>query len=465
MARGCVKLSKAQKARNREATTRSLASRRDRKDAAKPFADSIELLQQDCADAKHKLSAAKAEGQRSKAAAKSAVTAAKRDKYNAERRIHRLEAKLAERELNTTAVPTSLYPSTTFIPSPFPPIASTSTSVATSHSDSEAGASQAGTTSTSLFHETAATTPQAATYGMPTSDLVTIPCTQLVALRKERKKLLRQVECFRKRCEQDKLALSELRGQLRERPLKRIFPYKTKSGMITEDTRTMIRELVALGVPHAKVKDASQIVLAAAGYATDGDFDRHSISRIVREGYVAAAMHVMYEVSEADIDLDRQRLGRKLDRAGLGKKKRNALMLAKRARVHRHREKRDLRVAAQEKKNAVIDGVTPILDANYWSTVDKRTITVDKHIKLQLYWHQRANPGAKVKVTGKKDLLIEALISAIEYNNAHSPIANDTPIPSSQSLELLTSSSSTATVPDDTMETDSEYEEEELLQS
>ncbi|KAI0736751.1 hypothetical protein C8Q72DRAFT_791116 [Fomitopsis betulina] len=114
-----------------------------------------------------------------------------------------------------------------------------------------------------------------------------------------------------------------------------------------------------------------------------------------------------------------RRLGRKLDRAGLGKKKRNMLMLAKRARVRRHCEKRDLRVAAREKKDAVIDGATPILNANYWRTVDRRTIIVDKHIKPQLYWHQRANPGAKVKVT----------------------------------------------VPDDMMDTDSEYEEEELFQS
>ncbi|KAI0726630.1 hypothetical protein C8Q72DRAFT_796468 [Fomitopsis betulina] len=125
-----------------------------------------------------------------------------------------------------------------------------------------------------------------------------------------------------------------------------------------------------------------------------------------------------------------RRLGRKLDRAGLGKKKRNMLMLAKRARVRRHCEKRDLRVAAREKKDAVIDGATPILNANYWRTVDRRTIIVDKHIKPQLYWHQRANPGAKVKVT-----------------------------------DVHSSSSSTTTVPDDMMDTDSEYEEEELFQS
>ncbi|TFY56935.1 hypothetical protein EVJ58_g7337 [Rhodofomes roseus] len=295
MARGGKKLSRAQKTRNREAAARSLASRRVRKDAAATpsaspsgsAAGSIELLQQDLTDAACKLSAAKAEGQRSKAAAKLAAKAAKQDKYNAERRIHRLEAKLAERVLNTTAVPASPSPSTTFIPSHFSAIVSTSTTA----TDSDA--------TRTLMRVPAVTTP-AAYPGTPSSDLVMIPRAQLDSLRKERKKLLRQVERLRKRREQDKLMLLELRGQLRERPLKRIFPYKTKGGMVTEDTRTMIRELVALGVPHTKIKEASRIVLAAAGYATEGDFDRHSISRIVREGYAAAAMHVMWEVSEAD---------------------------------------------------------------------------------------------------------------------------------------------------------------------
>ncbi|KAI0727378.1 hypothetical protein C8Q72DRAFT_840674, partial [Fomitopsis betulina] len=266
MARGGAKLSKAQRARNREATARSLASRA-RKNAAAPSAnpsgsaaDSIEKLRQDRADAACKLSAAKAESQRSKAAAKLATTAAKRDKYNAERRIRRLKTKLAERELNTTVVPTS-YPSTTFIPSSFPAIASTSTPGTSTAAESD-------TTFTMLLRVPAVTTPATC------------------------------VGQFAEGAEE--ASPPELRGQLRERPLKHIFPYKTKGGMITEDTRTMICELVALGVPHMKIKEASQIVLAAAGYATEGDFDRHSISRIIREGYVAAAMHVMWEVSEAD---------------------------------------------------------------------------------------------------------------------------------------------------------------------
>ncbi|KAI0727917.1 hypothetical protein C8Q72DRAFT_837734, partial [Fomitopsis betulina] len=226
MARGGTKLSKAQRARNREATARSLASRA-RKNAAAPSAnpsgsaaDSIEKLRQDRADAACKLSAAKAESQRSKAAAKLATTAAKRDKYNAEHRIRRLKTKLAERELNTTVVPTS-YPSTTFIPSSFPAIASTSTPGTSTAAESD-------TTFTMLLRVPAVTTPATC------------------------------VGQFAEGAEE--ASPPELRGQLRERLLKHIFPYKTK----------------------------------------EGDFDRHSISRIVREGYVAAAMHVMWEVSEAD---------------------------------------------------------------------------------------------------------------------------------------------------------------------
>lgn len=86
-------------------------------------------------------------------------------------------------------------------------------------------------------------------------------------------------------------------SQLHALPLRQIFPFKSKGGVLT---RTVIRELVALGIPHAKVKDATKVVLAAAGWATSGNFDRHTVARVVREGYVAAAMQVMFEVKEAD---------------------------------------------------------------------------------------------------------------------------------------------------------------------
>ncbi|EPS93541.1 hypothetical protein FOMPIDRAFT_1136038 [Fomitopsis schrenkii] len=158
-----------------------------------------------------------------------------------------------------------------------------------------------------------------------------------------------------------------------------------------------------------------------------------------------------------------RKLGRKLDGSGLGKQKRCRLMVAKQNRVHVRREKRDIRAAVQEKKKALIDGVAPILDADYWRDVDRRTITVEKHIKPQLYWHQRASPAAKVTVTGKKDHLLEVLISAIEYYNLHNSTECDNSIPLLEPTHSLSTTPVTATVHDNTTDTDSEYDEEELF--
>ena len=160
-----------------------------------------------------------------------------------------------------------------------------------------------------------------------------------------------------------------------------------------------------------------------------------------------------------------RRIGRKLDTSGLGRKKRGLLMAAKQDRVHVRRQKRDIRVVAQQKRNALIDGVTPILAPEYWRTVDKRLITVDKHIKPQLYWHRRANPSAKIMLTGKKDTLLTTLLSAIDtYNSTHGQEL-------SHSQVILTEKNLSYTVPNDAdvpideAETDCDYEEEELFHS
>lgn len=58
----------------------------------------------------------------------------------------------------------------------------------------------------------------------------------------------------------------------------------------------MIRELAALNFPHPQAVD---IILGAAGVAVEGSVDAKSVQRIVQEGYVAAAMQVMYEIQAA----------------------------------------------------------------------------------------------------------------------------------------------------------------------
>ena len=160
-----------------------------------------------------------------------------------------------------------------------------------------------------------------------------------------------------------------------------------------------------------------------------------------------------------------RRIGRKLDTAGLGRKKRGLLMSAKQDRVRVHRQKRDVRVAAQEKRNTLINGVTPILDPEYWRTMDRRSITIEKHIKPQLYWHKHANPSAKIVLTGKKDDLITTLLSAINtYNSAHSrePSCSQAD-PTEQALSNTAPNDADMLV--DEAETDCDYEEEELFHS
>lgn len=94
------------------------------------------------------------------------------------------------------------------------------------------------------------------------------------------------------------------RGIAKDRRLRpyqpRTFRFKSKGGIIDETVRVMMRELAALGIPHAKMQRAAEIVLAAAGLGVRGSISTKSIERIVQEGYVAAAMQVMYEIQAAE---------------------------------------------------------------------------------------------------------------------------------------------------------------------
>ncbi|KAI0081517.1 hypothetical protein K474DRAFT_1756085, partial [Panus rudis PR-1116 ss-1] len=80
----------------------------------------------------------------------------------------------------------------------------------------------------------------------------------------------------------------------------RLFRIKGRHGVITPRAREMIRDLVALGVPHQKIYSACLIVCAASDVVVDGSFDTHSITRIVREGYVASAVQTVHEIRHAN---------------------------------------------------------------------------------------------------------------------------------------------------------------------
>lgn len=280
--------SKAQKARNREASRLSLTSHGKQKtepqasSSVSATAASLESLLKERNDARRKASALKAQVQAS-------VRKASRDKHNAERRCHRLEAKLAERRINGTSS------SSTSTPTPELPSMPT-------HSCLLRPVPHDAEPITMVLHISPFNSTPLSQHGVQ-DGLILVRQSELEDLRAGRRKLLQRVKRLQKQRSRDKAKLLRLRVQLEAQPLKRIFPFKTKCGVITEATRDMIRELVALGVPHRKIRHASEIVLAAAGFATEGNFDRHSVARIVREGYVAAAMHIMHEVSEAKCEL------------------------------------------------------------------------------------------------------------------------------------------------------------------
>lgn len=310
MVRGFGRLSKAQRERNKLAAEHSAATRKGhalRKATLRAMRQvqhkAAQEIQETREDARKKIRTANI-----------ALQKARRDQVNAERCRDRLHAKFAQRRINTGTGPrvdpssamtsTVLPPALVFVPEPGSEPVSPGLRW---DSLAQAGGMVQGTRlnlrsfrysqplagSTSTVGYTAAPVP-------PAEDLVTIPRAELEELKLSRVRLQRKLTRLRKRRQQEKATIISMRSQLHALPLRQIFPFKSKGGVLTEKTRTVIRELVALGIPHAKVKDATKVVLAAAGWATSGNFDRHTVARVVREGYVAAAMQVMFEVKEAD---------------------------------------------------------------------------------------------------------------------------------------------------------------------
>ncbi|KAI0075797.1 hypothetical protein K474DRAFT_1676080 [Panus rudis PR-1116 ss-1] len=78
------------------------------------------------------------------------------------------------------------------------------------------------------------------------------------------------------------------------------IPAKAGGGVISPKARWMIRSLVAIGVPHRKVYSVCQVVCEATQTRVKGAFDAHSVTRIVREGYVAAAVQAVHKVHQAE---------------------------------------------------------------------------------------------------------------------------------------------------------------------
>ena len=86
-------------------------------------------------------------------------------------------------------------------------------------------------------------------------------------------------------------------------------------------------------------------------------------------------------------------------------------------------------------------------------------------MKLQLYWHQRNNPSAKITVTGKQEQLLGTLVSAF---NRHNLLDSAEPTPfvlAPESQPLSDTSHNDINMCHNETDTDSEYKEEELYYS
>ncbi|KAI0027124.1 hypothetical protein K488DRAFT_30531, partial [Vararia minispora EC-137] len=69
-----------------------------------------------------------------------------------------------------------------------------------------------------------------------------------------------------------------------------------KRGIVTQQTRALIRDLVALGSAQHKVMPTIRLVLCQAGFRVIGSIDRHTISRIVKEGFIASMVQAVDEI-------------------------------------------------------------------------------------------------------------------------------------------------------------------------
>ncbi|OSC96596.1 hypothetical protein PYCCODRAFT_1378837 [Trametes coccinea BRFM310] len=71
-------------------------------------------------------------------------------------------------------------------------------------------------------------------------------------------------------------------------------------GVIPESVRSLVRDLIALGVKVSQVKSTITTIAEAAGMVVEGTISDRSVARAMGEGYLAAMMQIVEEVEGAD---------------------------------------------------------------------------------------------------------------------------------------------------------------------
>ncbi|THH32614.1 hypothetical protein EUX98_g1554 [Antrodiella citrinella] len=76
--------------------------------------------------------------------------------------------------------------------------------------------------------------------------------------------------------------------------------YIKNKGVVTEETRSLVRSLVQLHIPFDNVLEVICRVLRAAGIEVIGKFTRHSVRRFVGEGGVWSRLQTGHEIKQAE---------------------------------------------------------------------------------------------------------------------------------------------------------------------
>ena len=72
--------------------------------------------------------------------------------------------------------------------------------------------------------------------------------------------------------------------------------YLLQKGVFSQETRNLVRVLVQANVSYKNITHVIESVLAAAGITAVGRISPRSVSRIVKEGYIAACIQLGYEM-------------------------------------------------------------------------------------------------------------------------------------------------------------------------
>jgi hypothetical protein len=116
-----------------------------------------------------------------------------------------------------------------------------------------------------------------------TRDALSQAQARITTLTKSREKLSKRVTRFPEKLEK---ALSK--------------PFALKeNGVFTEDTRTMTRELVKLGVPMEQVGNAVEAVAKGVRVNVKGHISTRSVGRVTLEGGLAAQLQLVHEIENA----------------------------------------------------------------------------------------------------------------------------------------------------------------------